>query len=564
MKRLILSFLFLSPAVMSIAQPSYPQGYFRNPLRIPILLAGNFGECRPGHFHSGIDIKTGGKENEPVYAAADGYVSRIKTEPGGFGHALYVTHPNGFTTLYAHLNDYNPALQRFLRQQQYAKESWTQDIPLKPEQFPVKKGEQIAWSGNTGGSTAPHLHFEIRDTKTEHPLNPQLFGFSINDTRAPVPTQLAIYTKPMSIYEQDPQLLALKSVNGVYRPVKDTIPLSAGSVPLGLIVNDYMNGSDNTLAFLSAEWYLGGALQGRIILDDIGYDETRYLHAYADYKTHEQRGVWIQLLYQTPGNRLDRIYHDIQNRGAIEPGNAGPQQLRIVLKDAAANETVIEAVVIPDERKYKLRACPEDSIWAPNVPKALSTADYSLTLGDDALYDEACGGVVISAQKGGLSKRYRVLSSLIPAHSSYQMALRQEGVLPFALRNKVVLRCNDGGSLSGRAATLTERGQYGAKVRGFGEFWLEADTSAPVVTPATSIKGSLAKAAKIVFRAEDRQSSVKRFRGELDGKWILFEQHGAMWTYVFDPHCSKGSHELKVTAEDESGNVRVLSYSFVR
>src|SRR5438128_4590507 len=123
-------FVFLLFCVTHAAaqRPAYPQGYFRNPLSIPILLAGNFGECRPGHFHSGIDIKTLGHENEPVYAAADGYVSRIKMEPGGFGHGIYITHPNGYTTLYAHLNNFVPKLQARVRAAQYAKESWTVDL----------------------------------------------------------------------------------------------------------------------------------------------------------------------------------------------------------------------------------------------------------------------------------------------------------------------------------------------------------------------------------------------------------------------------------------------------
>src|ERR1043165_64897 len=167
MKSLFLTCLFLP---LFTAAQKYPQNYFRNPLNIPILLAGNFGECRAGHFHSGLDIKTNGKENLPVHAAADGYISRIKMDKGGFGHALYITHPNGYTTLYAHLNNFVPKIQQYLRRQQYAKEKWDIDIQLTPEQFPVAKGQQIAYSGNTGSSTAPHLHFEIRDSKTEHPL----------------------------------------------------------------------------------------------------------------------------------------------------------------------------------------------------------------------------------------------------------------------------------------------------------------------------------------------------------------------------------------------------------
>jgi hypothetical protein len=138
MKKLFL-LLLLYPFVAFSQPESYPKNYFRNPLGIPILLAGNFGECRPNHFHSGIDIKTMGRENFPVFAAADGYISRIKMEKGGFGHALYVTHPNGFTTLYAHLNDFIPAVQRYTKRMQYEKESWAVDLQLNADQFPVNR-----------------------------------------------------------------------------------------------------------------------------------------------------------------------------------------------------------------------------------------------------------------------------------------------------------------------------------------------------------------------------------------------------------------------------------------
>jgi murein DD-endopeptidase MepM/ murein hydrolase activator NlpD len=190
-----LSVVFFSVVlgVTSYAQNNYPTNYFRNPLSIPIYLAGNFGECRPNHFHSGIDIKTLGKENLPVHAAASGYVSRIKLDAVGFGHAIYITHPNGFTTLYAHLNNFEPHLQAFVKAQQYVQKKWNIDVTLKPDQFPVSQGEFIAYSGNTGSSTAPHLHFEIRNTLSEHPLNPMLFGLPIADTVAPVPLTLYVY-----------------------------------------------------------------------------------------------------------------------------------------------------------------------------------------------------------------------------------------------------------------------------------------------------------------------------------------------------------------------------------
>src|SRR6478735_5452758 len=165
MKKLaIILFQIFSISSFINAQDNYPQGYFRNPLNIPIQLAANFGELRTDHFHMGLDIRTQSRENLPVYATADGYISRIKIEPYGFGRAIYINHPNGYTTLYAHLNEFYPALEQYVKLQQYKQESWSVYLELPPGFFPVKKGDVIANSGNTGGSQGPHLHFEIRNT----------------------------------------------------------------------------------------------------------------------------------------------------------------------------------------------------------------------------------------------------------------------------------------------------------------------------------------------------------------------------------------------------------------
>ena len=170
----MLTVLLLFGILEAGSQTTYPKGYFRNPLNIPISLSGNFGELRPNHYHMGVDIKTAARENLPVYAAADGYISRIKIEPGGFGRAIYITHPNGYTTLYAHLNNFAAKIDAFVKQQQYANESWKVELDVSPALLPVKKGDFIAYSGNTGGSQAPHLHFEIRRTSDDVNVNPLL------------------------------------------------------------------------------------------------------------------------------------------------------------------------------------------------------------------------------------------------------------------------------------------------------------------------------------------------------------------------------------------------------
>ncbi len=545
------------------AQPrDYPQGYFRNPLGIPILLAGNFGECRPGHFHSGMDIKTAGVENLPVYAAADGYISRIKMEPGGFGHGLYITHPNGYTTLYAHLNNFIPAIQEYVRSKQYAALSWTVDLTFKPDQFPVQKGDQIAWSGNTGGSTAPHLHFEIRDSRTEHPLNPQLFGFEVKDTKAPVPLKLALYNRAKSIYLDEPVMVPLKKGTGNnYRPIRDTIMVNelAG---LGIEVNDFMEGSENTLAFYTAEWFLDGLLQGRIRLDNIGYDETRYLHAYADYKTR-QSGPWIQCLFRLNGNGLTRIYEQLNSyAGAMEITGNKVHSAEIRLTDASGNIATVRCH-LKRTAQQALTLCNDltDASKGSNADRP----DLRYTIDGKVLYEDACALMLNYPHlDGGVSARHDILSPVIPAHHSFPLSIKSTTGIPFNMRNKVALIYSDGKKQSGQAATGEDKGLYGAKVRAFGEYHLEIDTAAPVITPTVPVKGNLGKAKRISFTVKDGITSVKTFRGELDGAWILFEQHENIWFYEMEEHCPKGAHKLIVKAADENGNTRTQTYTFTR
>lgn len=553
----------LFAAIYAQAQRAYPADYFRNPLDIPIILAGNFGECRPGHFHSGIDIKTQGRENLPVYAAADGYISRIKIEKGGFGHAIYITHPNGYTTLYAHLNNFVPQLQQYLRQTQYRQEKWQADINFQPAQFPVKKGQQIAWSGNTGASTAPHLHFEIRDSKTEHPLNPQQFGFAIKDTRPPLPQQLALYDRARSIYEQNPDLYLLKKKTDAYAPVRDTIRSNSQSVGLALNTDDYMDGSDNTITFYTAAWYMDDVLQGRIRLDDIGYDETRYMHAYADYRTHQQGGPWLQCLFRLPGNRLDHIYEALnENSGTLMLPDTMAHAVRIVLTDDAGNETNIKFYLQGIQPGNPLNC---SNLFAREKSNSFSREDISFTLDDAQLYDDICFTYSKKPDAAAISMRHQLGTPAVPLHHYFDLSIRPDKPIPFAQRDKIAMVCNDGKGDDGKAAVKDANGWYKASVRSLGNYRLVADTEAPAITVQGKPGANLAKATRLLVTAKEKTTSVREFRAELeDGSWLLFEPRGDVFVYTFDSHCPPGVHQLKLTATDENGNSRTIHYSFKR
>jgi len=546
------------------AAPIYPQDYFRNPLDIPIFLAGNFGECRPGHFHSGTDIKTLGKENQPVHAAADGYISRIKMEKGGFGHGLYITHPNGYTTLYAHLNDFTPAIQRYVKEQQYAQKRWDVDLQIPASMFPVKKGQQIAWSGNTGASTAPHLHFEIRDSKTEHPLNPELFGLPIIDHIAPVPTEVAIYDMSKSIYEQNPAIYAVHKQAGMYTPAKQTLSVGYNSIGIGVNVNDFMEGSDNTIAFYKMKLYMDGALQSQITLDDIGYDVTRYVNAYADYKTKQQHGQWIQCLFQLPGNLLDNIYQfPNSDKGKLMITDSNEHQIRIEIADDKNNVTKINFNIRSDGPNKGVVKASLQHKFEVNKVNEYSSSYAKFTLNGKCIYDEVQFDDIHTPIKDGFSEKVLIANSYIPVHKSFDLGLRATKPIPFLLRDKIVLMYSDGKETEGSAAESKEQGWYSASVRNFGDFWLVADTTAPIIISEQK-GGDLSKARQITFDVKDNMTSVKKFSGYLDGKWICFEQHTSKFFYKFDEHCPKGKHTLVFKASDENNNERTFQLNFTR
>ncbi len=542
---------------------SYPKNYFRNPLNIPILLAGNFGECRPGHFHSGIDIKTQGKENLPVYAAAEGYISRIKMDPGGFGHALYITHPNGYTSLYAHLNHFNPSLQKLVRQKQYALKSWTLDISFKPEEYPVKKGQFIAYSGNTGGSTAPHLHFEIRDTKTEHPLNPQLFGFDIHDKKAPIPSHIAIYDALQSIYDQDVNTYKLIKKGATYSTQKDTLYCYSNQMQLGIAVMDYMEASQNTLSIYKATWYADQQELGSITLDDIGYDQTRYLNACADYKLKQESSIWYNSLFVCPNNRLEHIYQfTTKDNGRITLEQGKAKKIKIILEDVYGNTSIVRFSLFYKEKKSN-PICTNYLYAAKAV--TIESSNLKFNLDSNALYDHVCAQVNTLARvdSTSLSPIYLVANANIPLHNYNPLHLKADRAIPFSLIDKTVIVYQKGSKKVGKKSTYQE-GWFSAAVRDFGTYYLAVDSIAPSIKALQAKGNELLAKNKITFKIEDQLSGVQNVEATVNGQWLCFEQHGSLWFYEVDQYCPKGKNILKIKASDACGNETIQNYTLYK
>jgi hypothetical protein len=581
-------FLALLPSILSATLSAqevskginspYPQDYFRNPLEIPIFLAGNFGECRPGHFHSGVDIKTKGEENQPVHAAADGYISRIKMEKSGFGHALYITHPNGYTTLYAHLNDFAPAIQKYLHRSQYDRQRWDVDLQLSPAQFPVKKGDLIAWSGNTGGSTAPHLHFEIRNTKTEHPLNPELFGLPIEDKIPPTAAEVVLYypaNADLGFYENNRVFVSLAQKSGAYKPkgvndplVKvagDTIITYPGTIAIGINADDYMDGSDNTLAFYTARLFVDDVLQSQVTLDDIGYDVSRYINAYADYKTRQQLRKWEQCIFRLPGNRLDNIYTYLNAaNGRVTLLKGRTYKIVIVLTDDKGNESTVSFFASATAEPAPVPVAEKGIHFFAAKPNRFANDQVSFELDNRQLYDDIWFDYRSAPANDVYSDKFNLHYPYVPVHHYFDLNLKPNKPIPAELKDKVAMIYSDGKDEDGRAAVATDNSWYKAAVRNFGTYWLDIDTIPPTIKSLQKNGAILSKAKQITFEVKDAMTSVKTFSGYIDGKWVCFEQHGKLFFYKFDERCPRGKHELTFKAEDENGNARSVKLKFTR
>lgn len=534
---------FLLVGLLNVEAQNYPQDYFRHPLNIPMQLVANFGEIRANHWHMGLDIRTQQRVNLPVYAAADGYVARIKVEPGGFGQAIYINHPNGYTTLYAHLNKFFPALDRYVTEQQYKEETWAIDLEFPPGQFPVKKGDFIALSGSTGGSAGPHVHFEIRDTKADKVLNPLLFDFPLSDKVPPTVTRIALYDRNKSTYLQSPKVFSLAAVKN------QTIKTNSDKISFAIRATDRIGGSNNGI--YAAKVSMEGKPVSSFTLDRISYDDTRYINAQIDYPYEARGGGALQHITPLPGATAV-AYNTYGGDGAIHLHDQEPHDVLIEVLDAAGNVNRIPFRIQYDGSPAD--ASPQTAErFLPNNLNVFERENFQLVTTERTMYDTI--NVRFSSSANGaanaVSPLYSFLSEEIPAHDSVTVRIQPTEVIPEEWKDRVIIKSVSGNRTVVEKATW-QKGWLMAKFRQFGTYQAFIDKEPPTVN---AIATNLSKASRIAFTPTDNFRSIKHFRAELDGQWLRFtNDKGRTWIYHFDEHFPRGEHELKITVEDEAGN----------
>jgi len=558
----IFTLWFLLPAFFSTAQPfpqkKYPQNYFQWPVKAKVGIVANFGELRPNHYHMGLDCRTDQKQNMPVVAAADGYIAKVKIEPSGFGRAIYINHPNGLTTLYAHLNDFYPELEKYVTEQQYKLESWQVFLDIPANLFPVKQGQFIAYSGSTGGSEGPHTHFEIRDTKTDKVLNPLLFNMPIADNIAPDIYRLAMYDRNSSTYEQAPKFYPLKKTGSTYTLTAGTIKPATNKISFAITAYDRYTGSGNRNGVYEADLYEDEQFISGFQLDGIGYDETRYVNANIDYKLKNSGSSYMQHLGRLPGYNTP-VYAG--SDGVIILKDTLLHAIKIAVKDANGNTALLQFNVKLDA---VINEQPANNSFAKNefYPGAVNifeNSNISFYMPESCLYD-SIRFKYSETGTGTMFPVYQLHNTLVPVHSYFPVKIKG----PSTYKDKMVMHRFAGGKNDYEKAVY-DNGWYKASFRDFGNFQLMVDTVPPVITPLGFKDGmNTAKLSAIRFAVADNTGAFS-FRAMLDGKWLRFtNDKGRVFVYRFDERCPEGEHELKINATDQAGNVAEKVYKFVR
>jgi len=567
-------FLILFPLARLSAQKTIPQGYFSSPLDIDLGITGSFSEVRPNHFHSGTDFQVQQKEGLPVYAVADGFVSRIKVSPIGFGNALYIDHPNGYTSVYAHLEKYSDTITEYLRANQYRLKSFEVDLfPANKKDFIyVKRGQVIGYAGNSGSSGGPHLHFELRTTSTERVINPLLFGFDLSDAYPPVIDFIKIYPEDnesfVGMTNEPTRFMLRKTPEGEYRLAgQDTIS-AWGNFSIGAQAFDYNQNKNDRNGFYSMRMYHNYVEFFSMECDSFSFDESRYVNASIDYAANYNQGNRIVKSKKLPGNRLSFFKTDAA-RGIISVTDGLIHEILVSVVDLSGNMANLH-FWIQSQKSLEVVQAPllsdADStvLFQYDKTNKFESGDLKLELPAGSLYDN----LNFTYKKApGIRTLFSDIHYLhnaeVPLHLRMKVSVKATK-LPQRLRSKAMLVRVDRTGKRSPAGGNYENGFVTASTNLFDGYAIAVDTIAPVIKPWPENKRKLKTSLR--FTVSDNLSGINTYRGELNGKWVLVEwdPKNKLMSYRFDFMTQPGKNTFTLFLEDVKGNKSRYSTSFVK
>jgi hypothetical protein len=546
--------------------PDFPKDEFIMPMNVPMNLSGNFGETRKSHFHMGIDIKTNEREGEPVVAVGDGYISRINVSAFGYGNALYITHPNGYTSVYGHLQEFSAPIKKLLREEQYKRESFSVDINLTSAILPVKKGEKIALSGNSGGSGGPHLHFEIRDAQ-ERPINPFHFGYKVVDNVAPVVNAIQLYNLETPTYPKSKNRVALQNVNGVYSPSTLLIKLNAKKIGVSLNTFDKMTNSTNSLGVYSITLFKDDSLLFEYKNDRHTFDEKRMIIAHLDYEiflTESFRA--FHKSFKESGNKLS-AYPTNFSDGAIDISDGRLYMIEMVVADFNGNKNTIRFDVQYDGNAnfFSSTNPTYNIVLRGDTINTYEDTDVKLRVPPSCLIDETpiiIKKTTISATV--YSQEIQINTAKEHLLDNYDLQIKTS--IPESLQSKAVIIWKDQKGKNVIKKATIKNAFAKISPREFGTFYVGIDTTAPSIIPLTfTSTKAIGSIKKWSFRIQDSGSGIESYKAYIDGQWVLAE-YDAKFNHLAilnENKLANGKHKLRLIVLDANGNEKVFEKEFL-
>lgn len=566
--KLILLFLLVL-SLTSNAQIPKDSKKIRLPIDLPIFLSGTFGEPRTNHFHSGIDIRTASKSGYKIYAIEDGFVSRIAVSPGGFGKAIYIDHPDGHTSVYAHLQQFEGEIATYVKKQQYKLESF--EVNLSPDKslIPIIKGQVIALSGNSGSSEGPHLHFEIRDTKSQEILNPIDFGIGIKDDIRPNISRLVLYPiGNQSIANDSPKrsMIGVMEVKENEKPAKPIVVEASGELAFGISTSDRMNDVPNTNGVQSVTLLIDRNIFWQIQADRFSFDETRYINSLIDYEffiTYKSRVIRTEI---DPLNKLS-IYEKSTNKGILKLEEGKTYQAEYIVTDFKGNKSYLPFTIKGVAVKSRVNTVKSDSaVWKITAGKAEETRNnrFFIRFAEKSFYRDQSLTVLSTIEKGFLSAVLKISPVEIPVHQSYSIGLKpdQDNIK----HEKLVIVRLEKNEKPSSVGGKWEDGYIVAQVRSMGNFALLADSIAPKIKPVNFNNGKVVHTLKnLQLEISDDLSGISSYRGTLNGEWILmdYDAKNSLLSYSFDEKIRKGKNKLTVKVTDACGNQSLINADLI-
>lgn len=555
--------LFINFATNSFAQQLSTQYNFANPLSIPLILSGTFGELRSNHFHTGIDIKTGGKEGLSVKSIYNGYISRVSVSPSGYGKAIYIVHPNGLTSVYAHLQKFSSKIERLISKYQYAQKKYKVNFYPKRWELPINKNEIIGKSGNSGGSGGPHLHFEIRDTKTQEPKNPMLYNYYIKDSKPPSVRGVYIYDIGQNLKthkELIPNSIKLFFDKDLKQFFTNEIKVKEGYIAFGLNAVDKLNFAKNSNGVYSVKLFVNDKLLLQYKMDKLSFYEQRYINSFIDYKYYVERKRRIQKLFLDPGNKLS-IYNSVSNDGYLYV-NAGEEYfVKIEVKDYVGNTSIVNIDVFGEGKRTEEYKNNKSILFDYKMENSFETNNFKLTIPKGALYRN------ISFDYSFKNGIYNIGDYDIPLYKKCKISFKIDEETDSLIQKIVVVNISKSNEITSLGGIIKD-GYITARTNNLGKYTTLFDLNPPVITPVNiSPKKYMKKEKYLSIKIKDELSGIKKYNGYIDGEWVLFEYDEKNDLLKYDLKDVKllgNEHVLELVVEDNVDNISTYKVVFYR